>query len=63
MARMKVVQLTKPNAHLEVIERDIPEPKPRQVRIKVQGWGVCHSDLFTVADGFPGIQYPASFDL
>ncbi|MEP7244063.1 MAG: alcohol dehydrogenase [Gammaproteobacteria bacterium] len=55
---MKVAQVTKPNTDLEIIERDIPEPKPRQVRIKVQACGVCHSDMFTVAGAFPGIQYP-----
>jgi D-arabinose 1-dehydrogenase-like Zn-dependent alcohol dehydrogenase len=58
MARMKVVQATKPNADLELVERDIPDPKPRQVRIKVQACGVCHSDMFTVTGAFPGIQYP-----
>jgi D-arabinose 1-dehydrogenase-like Zn-dependent alcohol dehydrogenase len=58
MPRMKVVQVAKPNADLEVVERDIPEPKPRQVRIKVHACGVCHSDMFTVTGGFPGIQYP-----
>ena len=40
------------------MERDIPEPKARQVRIKVQACGVCHSDMFTVVGAFPGIQYP-----
>lgn len=58
MQRMKVAQVAKPNAILEVIERDVPDPKPRQVRIKVQACGVCHSDMFTVAGAFPGIQYP-----
>ena len=58
MLRMKVVQVAKPNANLEVVERDIPEPEARQVRIKVRACGVCHSDMFTVTGGFPGIQYP-----
>jgi len=58
MPRMKVVQVAKPNAVLEVVERDVPDPKPRQVRIKVQACGVCHSDVFTVTGAFPGIQYP-----
>jgi D-arabinose 1-dehydrogenase-like Zn-dependent alcohol dehydrogenase len=58
MPRMKVVQVAKPNANLEVVERDIPDPKPRQVRIKVHACGVCHSDMFTVTGAFPGIQYP-----
>ena len=58
MKRMKAVQVAKPNAGLEVVERDIPDPKPRQVRIKVQACGICHSDMFTVTGAFPGIQYP-----
>ncbi|MDP9089767.1 MAG: alcohol dehydrogenase [Pseudomonadota bacterium] len=58
MHRMKAVQVIKPNAALEVVERDVPDPKPRQVRIKVQACGVCHSDMFTVTGAFPGIQYP-----
>lgn len=56
--RMKAVQVAKPNAKLELVERDVPEPKARQVRIKVQACGICHSDMFTVAGAFPGIQYP-----
>jgi D-arabinose 1-dehydrogenase-like Zn-dependent alcohol dehydrogenase len=58
MPQMKVVQVAKPNAGLELVERDIPEPKARQVRIKVEACGVCHSDMFTVTGGFPGIQFP-----
>ena len=58
MKRMKVAQVAKPNASLEVVERDVPEPKTREVRIKVQACGVCHSDMFTVAGAFPGIKYP-----
>ena len=41
-----------------MVERDIPEPGPMQVRIKVQACGVCHSDSFTKEGLFPGIQYP-----
>ena len=58
MPRMKVVQVAGPNADLELVEREIPDPKPRQVRIKVQACGICHSDVLTVAGAFPGIQYP-----
>jgi D-arabinose 1-dehydrogenase-like Zn-dependent alcohol dehydrogenase len=58
MPRMKAVQVAKPNASLEVVERNVPDPSPRQVRIKVQACGVCHSDMFTVAGAFPGIEYP-----
>jgi D-arabinose 1-dehydrogenase-like Zn-dependent alcohol dehydrogenase len=58
MPRMKVAQVARPNAGLEIVERDIPQPGAGLVRIKVQACGVCHSDMFTVTSGFPGIQYP-----
>ena len=57
MAKMRAVQVAKPNGPLELVERDIPEPGPGQVRIKVQACGICHSDAFTVEGAFP-IQYP-----
>ena len=55
---MRSVQVSKPNGSFEIVERDIPEPGARQVRIKVQACGVCHSDSFTKEGLFPGIQYP-----
>jgi D-arabinose 1-dehydrogenase-like Zn-dependent alcohol dehydrogenase len=58
MPRMKAVQVTRPNAGLEIVDRDIPDPKARQVRIKVQACGVCHSDMFTVVGAIPGLQFP-----
>ena len=58
MARMKAAQVDGPNQTLKIVERDIPEPGPRQVRVKVEACGVCHSDMFTVAGAWPGIQYP-----
>jgi D-arabinose 1-dehydrogenase-like Zn-dependent alcohol dehydrogenase len=58
MPKMKVAQVAKANATLEVVERDVPDPASRQVRIKVEACGVCHSDVITVTGAFPGIQYP-----
>jgi D-arabinose 1-dehydrogenase-like Zn-dependent alcohol dehydrogenase len=55
---MKVAQISKPGGDFELVEREIPEPEAREVRIRVQACGVCHSDVF-VKDGlWPGIQYP-----
>lgn len=58
MAKMRVVQVPRPNGPLEIVERDIPEPGAGFVRIKVQACGVCHSDSVTKEGLFPGIQYP-----
>jgi len=60
MARMKVVQVRKPGAAFEIVEREIPEPGPGQVRVKVYACGICHSDVLTKEGLFPGIQYPRS---
>jgi D-arabinose 1-dehydrogenase-like Zn-dependent alcohol dehydrogenase len=55
---MRSVQVSKPKSPLEIVEKDTPQPGARQVRIKVQACGVCHSDSFTKEGLFPGIQYP-----
>src|SRR6185437_4596941 len=55
---MRSVHVTKANGPFELVEKDIPEPGARQVRIKVQTCGICHSDSFTKEGLFPGIQYP-----
>jgi D-arabinose 1-dehydrogenase-like Zn-dependent alcohol dehydrogenase len=56
---MRVVQIAKPNAPFELVERPMPEPGPRQVRIKVEACGICHSDAFVATGTFPGVHYPA----
>src|SRR6201982_4024917 len=58
MAKMRVAQVPRPKGPIEIVERDIPEPKAGWVRIKVQACGICHSDSITKEGIFPGIQYP-----
>src|SRR3954462_9012716 len=58
MAKMKAVQVPKAGADLEIVEREIPQPGPGQVRIRVQACGVCHSDVVSKEGLFPGITYP-----
>src|SRR5437762_1467508 len=58
MATMRVVQVSRPNGPLEVVERPIPQPGAGTVRIKVQACGICHSDSLTKEGTYPGIQYP-----
>jgi alcohol dehydrogenase/propanol-preferring alcohol dehydrogenase len=58
MKTMRVVQVTKPGGPFELVEREIPEPGPGSVRIKVQACGICHSDSLTKEGIWPGILYP-----
>ncbi len=58
MAKMKVAQVGKAHGDFEIVERDIPEPGPGGVRIKVHACGICHSDVITKEALFPGISYP-----
>jgi D-arabinose 1-dehydrogenase-like Zn-dependent alcohol dehydrogenase len=58
MAKMKAVQVPKPGADFEIVEREIPQPGPGHVRIRVQACGVCHSDVATKEGVWPGIIYP-----
>ena len=58
MPKMKAVQVSKPGGEFEIVEREIPQPGPGHVRIRVQACGVCHSDVMTKEGLFPGILYP-----
>jgi D-arabinose 1-dehydrogenase-like Zn-dependent alcohol dehydrogenase len=58
VAPMKAAQVPKAGADFEIVEREIPKPGAREVRIKVQACGVCHSDMFTKEGAWPGINYP-----
>jgi D-arabinose 1-dehydrogenase-like Zn-dependent alcohol dehydrogenase len=58
MAKMRAAQVPRPGADLELVEREIPQPGPGQVRIKVEACGICHGDVLVKEGRFPGIQYP-----
>src|SRR5712671_2383978 len=58
MPKMRVVQVSRPGGPFEMVEREIPQPGPREVRVKVQACGLCHSDSLTKEGHFPGITYP-----
>ena len=58
MPKMKAVQVPKAGGDFEIVDRDIPQPRPGQVRIRVQACGVCHSDVVTKEGGWPGLTYP-----
>ena len=58
MDKMRAVQVHQAKGPLEIVEREIPEPQPGWVRVKVEACGVCHSDSLTKEGAWPGIQYP-----
>src|SRR5258708_567281 len=58
MPKMRAAQVKGPKGPFEIVERDVPEPGPSQVRIKVQASGICHSDALTKEGLWPGISYP-----
>lgn len=58
MPKMRAVQVTRPGGAFEMVEREIPQPGPRQVRVRVQACGLCHSDSLTKEGHWPGIKYP-----
>ncbi len=55
---MRAVQVPRAGGPFELVERDIPDPGPGTVRIKVQACGICHSDSVIKEGQLPGIQYP-----
>ena len=44
---MRSVRVSKPNESFELVEREIPEPGDRKVRIKIQACGICNGDSVT----------------
>ena len=56
--KMKAAQISKAGGDFELVERDIPQPGPRQVRVKIEACGICHSDVLVKDGMWPGLQYP-----
>jgi D-arabinose 1-dehydrogenase-like Zn-dependent alcohol dehydrogenase len=58
MATMQAAQVTTADAPLDLVSREIPDPGPGQVLLRVRACGVCHSDQFVVHGAFPGLRLP-----
>src|SRR5215475_619214 len=56
--RMRLFPVQSPKGPFQREERDVPEPGPGQVRIRVEACGICHSDVITKEGILPGITYP-----
>ncbi len=55
---MRAIQVPYAGGPLELVERDLPEPGPGEVRVRVQACGVCHSDASAKQGGMAGQRYP-----
>jgi D-arabinose 1-dehydrogenase-like Zn-dependent alcohol dehydrogenase len=55
---MQAAQISQPGGEWELVERVMPEPRPGQVRVKVEACGMCHSDVFVKEGLWPGLAYP-----
>jgi D-arabinose 1-dehydrogenase-like Zn-dependent alcohol dehydrogenase len=55
---MKAVQINEAGADFVLVQKDIPEPRDREVLIKVEACGVCHGDAVAKYGQFPGEKYP-----
>ena len=53
----RAVEVSAPGV-LQVVERQVSEPGPGQVRIRVEACGVCHTDAATIAGVYPGLTLP-----
>src|SRR3954463_10683197 len=58
MAKMKAVQVSAARGSFELVEREVPQAGPHQVRIRVEACGICHSDAFVKFGVYPGLQLP-----
>jgi len=58
MPKMRAAQVARPGGPFEIVEREIPQPGPGSVRIKVQACCICHSDSLVKEGHWPGLQYP-----
>jgi alcohol dehydrogenase, propanol-preferring len=58
MPTMRAMQISKPGGSFEKVQRPVPEPGPREVRIRVEACGMCHSDAFVREGHYPSLRLP-----
>ena len=58
MTTMRAMQISKAGGSFKPVERPVPQPGPREVRIRVEACGMCHSDAFVKSGHFPGLRLP-----
>jgi alcohol dehydrogenase, propanol-preferring len=55
---MRAVQVSRGGGPFELVERELPDVGPGQVRIQVEACGICHSDALVKGGAYPGLSLP-----
>jgi NADPH2:quinone reductase len=55
---MRAAVVPEAGGEFEVVEREVPDPAPDEVRVAVDACGICHSDEFVKEGTYPGVSYP-----
>ena len=55
---MRAAVVPEAGGEFEIVERDVPDPAPGEVRVAVEACGICHSDEFVKEGTYPGVSYP-----
>jgi D-arabinose 1-dehydrogenase-like Zn-dependent alcohol dehydrogenase len=55
---MRSVVVPNPGGAFTSVEKEIPDPGPGAVRLRVAACGICHSDAFVKEGHWPGLTYP-----
>jgi propanol-preferring alcohol dehydrogenase len=57
---MRAVRLHAPGEALQVTDVPLPEPSGTEIRVRVAGCGVCHTDLHIVDGSQPRVELPVT---
>ncbi|NJW55329.1 alcohol dehydrogenase catalytic domain-containing protein, partial [Salinimicrobium oceani] len=55
---MKAAQVQEKGGDFIIVDLDKPKPGKKEVLIKVEACGICHSDALVKEGHYPGLQYP-----
>jgi alcohol dehydrogenase len=58
MVSMRTAQVDKAGGQFTIVEQELPEPGPGQVRVQVEACGICHTDAALVDGYLPGVSFP-----
>jgi hypothetical protein len=58
MPKFRAVQVDGKDGPFGLVERELPQPGPGEVRVKVQACSVCHSDSIAKEGLLPSVPYP-----